>query len=47
MRGRFSELGASAWMLAPDGKRILAAVPLESQTATALTLVSNWAEELK
>ena len=45
--GRFAELGASIWTLAPDGKRLLVAVPLESETAPTLTLVSNWAEELR
>ena len=33
--------------VAPDGKRLLVAVPLESETAPTLTLVSNWAEELR
>jgi Tol biopolymer transport system component len=45
--GRYAELGASVWTLAPDGKRLLIAVPLESLTAPTLTLVTNWAEELR
>ena len=45
--GRFAELGAGIWTVAPDGKRLLVAVPLESETAPTLTLVSGWAEELK
>jgi len=46
--GRFAELGADIiWSLAPDGKRLLVAVPLESESAPALNLVSNWAEELR
>ena len=40
--GRFAELGAAAWTVAPDGKRLLVAVPLESESAPTLTLVSGW-----
>jgi Tol biopolymer transport system component len=46
-RGRFAELGAAIWTVAPDGKRMLVAVPLQNETAPALSLVSNWVEELK
>jgi dipeptidyl aminopeptidase/acylaminoacyl peptidase len=45
--GRFAELRADIWSLAPDGKRLLVAVPLESESAPALNLVSNWVEELR
>lgn len=45
--GRFAELGTVIWTVAPDGKRLLVAVPLESEIAPTLTLVSNWAEELQ
>jgi hypothetical protein len=45
--GRFTELGNTIWTLAPDGERMLVAVPLESESAPTLTLVSGWAEELK
>ena len=45
--GRFAELSAGPWAIAPDGKRLLAAVPLESESAPILTLVTNWAEELR
>jgi len=45
--GRFGELGATIWAVAPDGKRLLVAVPVDSGSAPTLNLVSNWAEELK
>ncbi len=40
--GRTAEIAGSSWALAPDGKRILAAMPLAGNTAPILTLVSNW-----
>jgi Tol biopolymer transport system component len=45
--GRFAELSATVWAVAPDGKRLLVAVPLESEAAPTLELVSNWVEELR
>lgn len=42
-----SPLGASAGTVAPDGKRLLVAVPLANETAPTLNLVSNWFEELR
>lgn len=45
--GQAAEFAGSSWALAPDGKRILAAVPLPGNTAPALTLVTNWAAEIE
>ncbi len=45
--GRFAELGAGSFAIAPDGKRLLVTVKLESEVASTLELVSNWAEELE
>jgi len=44
--GRFGELAATTWDVAPDGRRLLIAVPVNSGAAPTLNLVSNWAEEL-
>ena len=45
--GRTAEIAGTSWTLAPDGKRILAAVPLAGNAAPALTLVTNWAAEIE
>ena len=44
--GRFAELGAISWAIAPDGERLLVAVPLENETTPTLELVANWVEGL-
>jgi Tol biopolymer transport system component len=44
--GLFTTNG-SLLALAPDGKRLLAGVPVSSGGVTALTLVHHWAEELE
>jgi serine/threonine protein kinase len=44
--GSFADLGADIWTLSHDGRRILVAVPLATEVAPSLVLVSNWAEEL-
>jgi serine/threonine protein kinase len=41
--GRAADIAGVPWTLAPDGKRILAALPLASNIAPTLTLVTNWA----
>jgi hypothetical protein len=46
-KGRFADLSAGPWAIAPDGKRLLVAVPLETEPAPILTLVTHWTEELR
>jgi hypothetical protein len=46
-QSRFTNSIVSNWTLSRDGTRILAAMPLETDAAPPLILVSNWADELE